>query len=127
MSPPYEHWATPVARLLLTQLGETVLSHPFMDNCYSFPQEAVPEVAKQITELDAALTNHPPYTREKFWTPHIMQQICENEDGTQPGYIPNDDQARDAFFTLQDELEAVAHWMRDNEGKYAGKPALPIP
>lgn len=123
-------WAQLLARKLLTALGEVVLSHPNMANLYSYPQEAVQPVADHIEDIDTALRRHMHYRRNGWWADKNLPAIadpesCEND--SEPAGVVDLFKAwtpPKRWNALQDELEQVAGWMRDNLGKYAGCAAI---
>ena len=119
-------WSQATARKLLTELGEVVLSHPNMMNLYSYPQEAVQPVADHIVKIDAALRGRGTYQREYFFGPGGIQAIAN------PGADRRSDGMKTMtpehlWETLQDELEEVARWMVNNEGRYKGCPSVHLP
>jgi len=118
-------WAQLLARKLLTALGETVLSHPTMSNHYSYPQEAIQPLADMIEDVDGYMKRKWAfsYRRQAFWKDDNLRAVCEKaglDDDTMLDICP----LRSTL--IQNELEEVAHWMRDGDGKYKGCKPVPL-
>lgn len=118
-------WAQELARKLLKALGEVVLSHPNMANLYSYPEEAVFPVTAAIEDIDKSLRRHMHYGRTVWWADEYLPAIADPEscvEGSEAAGVVNLFQTYTPprrWQGLQDELEAVALWMRNREGKYA--------